>query len=63
MRISDLAAAAPAFQDLPGPNGLTLNTCGAGHPEAFISDDSLWITWYESCASSTYQVFLARWGQ
>jgi hypothetical protein len=61
VRAIDLAAAAPAFVDIAGPSGPALNTCTAGHPEAFITDDSLWVTWYEECVSGTFQVFLAQW--
>jgi hypothetical protein len=61
VRWADLGAPAPAFQDIPGPNGPQLNACPAGHPEAFITDDALWVTWYENCSPSTFQVFLTRW--
>jgi hypothetical protein len=56
----DLGAQSPAFQDIQGPNGLALNTCPAAHPELFVTDDSVWLTWYELCPGGAYQVFLGR---
>jgi hypothetical protein len=56
----DLGASSPAFQDILGPNGVALNNCPAGHPELFVTDDSVWLTWYESCTGGSFQVFLGQ---
>jgi hypothetical protein len=59
----DLSSPNPALVPVPGPNGLSLNngaTCLPGHPELFVSDDSVWLTWHETCAPNVWQVFLRQ---
>jgi hypothetical protein len=59
----DLSSSSPALVPVPGPNGLSLNngvTCPPGHPELFVSDDSVWITWHEACSPGVWQVFLRQ---
>jgi hypothetical protein len=59
----DLGVASPAFVSVVGPTGTSLNngtTCTAGHPELSVTDDSVWVTWQETCSANTWQVFLRQ---
>jgi hypothetical protein len=63
LRRLSLAAASPSWVDVPGPSDPSLNvnpTCQANRPELFATEDGLYVTWDETCATNDWQVHLRR---